>query len=246
MELAIGTKFTLMDKTYIVSDTDCQTCFYCDLNKDKCLAANHRDITSFCSMLQRKDRENIVFKEVIDMPRNRKTTNKEDNNMQYSNTTDTMTINPPHKYESSDYKDIIINIPNGYEVDVENSDLAKGIIKLKRNNITLDDVYEKLGEDNYSQNIVANNVNTSGKLRAIAYLMDIAKYYNGDWKPDWSICNTEIYYICYQAHGYNNGYKVYNTALANAGCIYFKNEADAQAVIDNPNFRDILDTIYKD
>ena len=28
--------------------------------------------------------------------------------------------------------------------------------------------------------------------------------------------------------------------------VYFKNVADAQAVIDNPNFRDILDAIYKD
>lgn len=28
--------------------------------------------------------------------------------------------------------------------------------------------------------------------------------------------------------------------------VYFKNRKDAQAVIDNPNFRDILDTIYKD
>lgn len=27
--------------------------------------------------------------------------------------------------------------------------------------------------------------------------------------------------------------------------IYFKNKKDAQAVIDNPNFRDILDAIYK-
>ena len=27
--------------------------------------------------------------------------------------------------------------------------------------------------------------------------------------------------------------------------VYFKNKKDAQAVIDNPNFRDILDAIYK-
>ena len=29
------------------------------------------------------------------------------------------------------------------------------------------------------------------------------------------------------------------------GNIMFKNEADAQYVIDNPNFRDILDNIFK-
>lgn len=32
----------------------------------------------------------------------------------------------------------------------------------------------------------------------------------------------------------------------NEGAIYFKNKEDAQAVIDNPNFRSILDAIYKD
>ena len=29
------------------------------------------------------------------------------------------------------------------------------------------------------------------------------------------------------------------------GNIIFKNESDAQAVIDNPNFRDILNAVYK-
>ena len=172
------------------------------------------------------------------------TTNKEDN-MQYNNTKDIVTINPPHKYESSDYKDIVINIPEGCEIDVENSDLAKGIIKFKHTFIDLSDVYDKIGSDTYAQNIVTNNTKTYVKLRAIAYLMDIAKYYNGDWKPDWRICNADIYYISYQAHGYNKDYKVYNTALDNAGYVYFKTKEDAQAVIDNPNFKDILDTIYK-
>ena len=33
--------------------------------------------------------------------------------------------------------------------------------------------------------------------------------------------------------------------LIKFGNIIFKNESDAQAVIDNPNFRDILNAIYK-
>ena len=31
-----------------------------------------------------------------------------------------------------------------------------------------------------------------------------------------------------------------------AGDVFFKNSEDARTVIDNPNFRDILDVIYKD
>lgn len=41
--------------------------------------------------------------------------------------------------------------------------------------------------------------------------------------------------------------KVFRNADSQSeGAIYFKNKEDAQAVIDNPNFRSILDAIYKD
>lgn len=38
----------------------------------------------------------------------------------------------------------------------------------------------------------------------------------------------------------------YGGMVYDEGAIYFKNKEDAQAVIDNPNFRSILDAIYKD
>lgn len=40
-------------------------------------------------------------------------------------------------------------------------------------------------------------------------------------------------------------YKVDHNWTTISNNIYFKNKKDAQAVIDNPNFRDILDAIYK-
>lgn len=91
--------------------------------------------------------------------------------------------------------------------------------------------------------IVGNNIFISDTkaLKAIAQLMNIAKYYNGDWKPDWSNPSEYKYFIVYN----NNTYIVdYNWASI-YNRIYFKNKKDAQAVIDNPNFKDILDTIYK-
>lgn len=66
MDLAIGTKFTFNGKTYIVTK-DNQACWNCDLNKGMCLAARHRDITGYCNMIARKDKKNIIFKEVKDM-----------------------------------------------------------------------------------------------------------------------------------------------------------------------------------
>ena len=47
--------------------------------------------------------------------------------------------------------------------------------------------------------------------------------------------------IIYNGNTYTVDYSW--TAIYNN--IYFKNKKDAQAVIDNPNFRDILDAIYK-
>ena len=71
--------------------------------------------------------------------------------------------------------------------------------------------------------------------------MNIAKYYNGDWKPNWSDPSEYKYFIVYNS----NIYKVDYNWTSIYDRIYFKNKKDAQAVIDNPNFRDILDVIYK-
>ena len=77
--------------------------------------------------------------------------------------------------------------------------------------------------------------------------MNIAKYYNGDWKPEWNNRDEDKNYIYYgytQNKYYIDACNTYNTY--NHGNVYFKNVADAQAVINNPNFREILDAIYKD
>lgn len=79
------------------------------------------------------------------------------------------------------------------------------------------------------------------RLKAISQLMNIAKYYNGDWKPDWNNQDEYKYFIIYDTDTYKVDYSW--TVICNN--IYFKNKKDAQAVIDNPNFRNILNTIYK-
>ena len=79
--------------------------------------------------------------------------------------------------------------------------------------------------------------------------MNIAKYYNGDWEPDWNTSNWNTYreskyYIYYENS--ENKYGVGYTTDINWGNVYFKSRDNAQSVIDNPNFRDIIDAIYKD
>lgn len=134
---------------------------------------------------------------------------------------------------------LTINIPEGMEIDTENSSLAEGIIKFKSKCITYSKIINSFNSIT-NTNVYIHSSDTKA-LKAIAQLMNIAKYYNGDWKPNWSDPSEYKYFIVYN----NNTYIVdYNWASI-YNKIYFKNKKDAQAVIDNPNFRDILNTIYK-
>lgn len=137
---------------------------------------------------------------------------------------------------------LIISIPEGMEIDTENTDEAKGVIMLRKKKvITYKDVEDTL---NLEKDRILIYTNDISKLRNLNKFMDIAKFYNGDWKPEWNNRNEEKNYIYY---GYiQNEYYVDDANTYNHGIVYFKNKADAQAVVDNPNFRPILDAIYKD
>lgn len=134
---------------------------------------------------------------------------------------------------------LTIDIPEGMEIDTENSSLAEGIIKFKSKCITYSKIINSFNSIT-NTNVYIHSSDTKA-LKAIAQLMNIAKYYNGDWKPNWSDSSEYKYFIVYN----NNTYIVdYNWASI-YNKIYFKNKKDAQSVIDNPNFRAILNVIYK-
>ena len=135
---------------------------------------------------------------------------------------------------------LTIDIPEGMEIDLENSNLAKGIVKFKKKDITYENVEDVLKLGKNCKSIIINESNAS-KLVALSRLMNIAKYYNGDWKPDLDNSVNPKYYIKYNTGTYTVDYNY----TYNYGNIFFKNKKDVQAVIDNPNFRNILDTIYK-
>lgn len=132
---------------------------------------------------------------------------------------------------------LTIDIPEGMEIDLENSDLAKGIVKFRSKWLTIAEIISC----EWSYSSITVSASTRKKIIAISNLMDIAKYYNGDWEPDWDNQNEYKYSIVY-----NRGiYKVDYGLMTIFSNIYFKNKKDAQAVIDNPNFRSILDAVYK-
>lgn len=132
---------------------------------------------------------------------------------------------------------LTIDIPKGMEIDLKNSDLTKGIVKFKKNDITYENVEDalKLGKN-------CKNENNASKLVALSRLMNIAKYYNRDWKPN-KTGDSSGY--CIKLSYIKAKYAIERLPASNYGIVTFKNKEDAEAVIDNPNFRDILDTIFK-
>ena len=137
-------------------------------------------------------------------------------------------------------KKIVLDIPKEMEVDIEKSDLKAGIIKLRKRVIDYMDAISALADKDVRPACIQVSYMNVDKLIALSRLMIIAKYYNRDWKPDWN--SNEYKYNIMRT----NEYGITSSSNYNEGAIYFKNKEDAQAVIDNPNFRSILYAIYKD
>lgn len=229
--LPIGTIFTYNGNKYkVCKDDDCYyTCNRCAFNGFNCDTI--KDIRGNCIFGHRTDHAQIYYEQIND-----ETMNKDSDNSSI--------ITPTFNTDNS-LNDLHIDCPNGHIIDVEHSDLSKGIIKFKKNDITYKDIEDAL---NLEKDLtgVSCNVNNADKLSAINKLINIANYYNKDWKPDFNDKLTHKYVIQYNGiENKHTHYSVDYDVCLNRCCVYFKNEKDAQSVIDNPNFRDILDTIYK-
>ncbi len=152
-------------------------------------------------------------------------------------------------------KEIKISIPEGYIIDEENSTfkcikfkkksltyhvIARELFKHKRfyfindksgitcsaNTITIDD-------DIYNSNNATSKKQLE-KLLAINKLMNVAKYLNGDWEPDWNNPCENKYYI-YMVRGCVKIDRLCispNSSISNYATVYFKSEELAQQAID--------------
>ena len=136
---------------------------------------------------------------------------------------------------------LTIDIPKGMEIDIENSDFTKGVIKFKLDGNTYANIEKILNIKNTSTSIIVSE-NNKHKLLAIDKLMNIARYYNKDWKPN-PYSEEGIYYIRF--NHLKNVFWVDFTYGVDTNDIFFKNLEDARAVVNNPNFKEILDAIYR-
>jgi hypothetical protein len=247
----IDTKIEYMNKLYEVRESnsccDCSLATICsssdistgDRNDDALSRDKRINIFGECSSLRRLDKKSVVFVEIS------KDDSKDNSKDKYYKIEPLFRDDNPSKLKSVEF-----DLPNGYVIDKDNSDLDKGIIRFKRKWLTIEEMYKlkPIVACEYVIPSIAINASSRKKIVALANLMDIARYFNGDWNYNANSdeCGYMIAYdkttteICgYQVININADTDMY------FGNVMFKNEADAQYVIDNPNFRDILDSIFK-
>lgn len=238
--LPIGTVVTFADghKVKVVEKYDgCYNC--CFLGNDGCNVTNHiRKIIGDCSETKRKDNTDVVFIPLTGGLSETVT----DEGGHGTNITGTIDNTKEGTLQSTVPTTTQIVIPAGYEIDVDNCDLVKGIIKFKKKYITLNDVYNNLEHNKkrkYKESI--NGIGYWEYMLAFANLLDIAQYYNADWK--FTPNGKEYGYYIYRDNKFDR-YCVSADLLLICNFVHFKNKEDAQAVIDNPNFKDILNIVY--
>lgn len=246
-QFAIGTKIEHNGKLYeVVQDKSCNNCSIASICSNNDITSGNRigdvlsrdkriSIFGECSSITRDDNISIVFKEIP----------KDDSKEEYYK------VIP--LYIDNNYiqlRPVEFDLPNGYVIDKDNSDLDKGIIRFKRKWLTIEEMYnlKPIVACEYLSSSIAVSTSTRKKIVAIITLMDIANYFNGDWEYTTNAdkCGYMIAYdkTTTEPYGYQIVHINSNTDMY-FGNIMFKNEADAQYVIDNPNFRSILDVIFK-
>lgn len=149
-----------------------------------------------------------------------------------------------------DTKEMKIQVPAGYEIDKENSTLE--CIKFKpKKKATYEDIQNMLYEtkkrkyaicyaeygdrlfdwkpnylDGLDDCVTKNQVL---KLLAINKLMNVAKYLNEGWVPNWGNENDK-YFIYYSPYG--RTLSIDHTTCYNQGLVYFKSEELAKRAIE--------------
>lgn len=240
-EFAIGTNIEYDGKLYVVvAQTYCDNCSIANIcsNNDKTSGNNITGVLSRdkrisifgeCSSITRDDNISVVFKEI---PKTKEQ--------------DVYNGNPLYK-TNNELMPILIDLPDGYVIDKDNSDFDKGIIAFKNKWLTLEQLYKLAKENNIVTHRDSIKDFSDSKLVALANLMDIAKYFNGDWKYGFikECVGYSIAYYKFVKEPYYSVREIDNYVYTYYGNPVFKNEADAQYVIDNPNFRNILDKIFK-
>lgn len=169
-------------------------------------------------------------------------------------------INESKENNNMETKEIKINVPDGYEIDKENSTFECIKFKPIKKELTYEDVAEELFSSSLftldtigriiyacSPSLIFDKYNATSKkqlerLLALNQLLNIAEYYNKKNPKE----EKKIHCINFDKRNLEYFIQDYTSSIVVRGLIpIFNNKEDAKAVIDNPNFKEILDLIYK-
>lgn len=226
-----------------VSCADCAFCNICHANgagAKNDFYFNVKDYFGECASDKRKDGKSVIFvisgKNTLYIPFTGRDANS--NTRSLSNTihaSNEVQIIHPLFSDNNKLNDVQVVAPNGYVIDVENSNIVEGIIRFKSEYTTYEHIINSL--------LGIHNINdiTTDKDNALHKLQNIADYYNGNWKPKWGDEEYKHYIVYNYA---KDVFEIHKFLDLNYGIPVFKNIEDAQSVVDNPNFKDILNTIF--
>ena len=164
------------------------------------------------------------------------------------------------KTNNMETKEIKINVPEGYKIDKENSTFECIKFKPIKKELTYEDVAEELFSKNMFTSDIKGKIfwisssgakldknNTTNRkqlerLFALNQLLNIAEYYNKKSPKE----EKKIHCINFDKRNLEYFIQDYTSSIVVRGLIpIFNNREDAKAVINNPNFKEILDLIYK-
>ena len=169
-------------------------------------------------------------------------------------------INEPKINNNMETKEIKINVPEVYEIDKENSTFECVKFKPIKKELTYKDVAEELFSKNmftsdingkifwissYGAKLDKNNTTNRKQLErlfALNQLLNIAEYYNKKSPKE----ENYIYRINFEKS--SSEYFVQEDicpTIVHGLIPIFNNKEDAKAVVKNPNFKNIIDLVYK-
>ncbi len=149
-------------------------------------------------------------------------------------------------------EEIKITLPEDYEIDKENS-TSEYIKFRKKKRLT----YENIADQLFTNNNGVYYINSNGdvvyafsmnsdnrkkpnnatckkqleKLLAINKLMNVAKYLNGNWKPNWENINEDKYYLRVNRTS-ENTFEIGDTKMICSDIAYFRSRELAQQAIN--------------
>jgi hypothetical protein len=139
-----------------------------------------------------------------------------------------------------------IEVPQGYEIDKENSTFEKIVFKKVEEELTYEKIADKLFQykshyytDNNGNIMkaftgwrcpnVAPTEHQLQRLLSLNKLMNVAYYLNDDWKPDWED-GSQKFFMYYNTT--NRDIEIDVNTYFNSGKVYFKSKELAEQAVE--------------